>query len=336
MNVQNRILCMGFIVATMFGANLDEANLQASAIKGSPINRIAVVSVSPVLLPAPGRGEDLQIRVSAPTSGRKLPVIIFAHGNGMSSNDYAPLVNFWAAHGFVVIQPTFLDSKTIGVHPDDPRTPIIWRFRVDDIKRILDQLAILESSVPGLKGRVDRSRIAAVGHSYGGQTTAMLLGARIIGSDGRKEDMSDGRIKVGILLSTAGNGGKDLSAFAAKNFPFMNPSFTEMTKPALIIAGDKDFSRLTVRGPDWFADPYVLSQGEKCLATLFGAEHMLGGISGEGAVAATEENSARVAEVQRLTLAFLQSSLYPGNPAWPGARAALTDTPHPIVRIECK
>jgi predicted dienelactone hydrolase len=72
-----------------------------------------VVSVSPVVLPAPGRAVDLQIRVSAPTIGRDLPVILLSHGQGMSNNlsslnGYGPLVNFWAAHGFVVIQPTHL------------------------------------------------------------------------------------------------------------------------------------------------------------------------------------------------------------------------------------
>ncbi|MEU1628620.1 hypothetical protein ABZ746_25575 [Streptomyces sp. NPDC020096] len=104
--------------------------------------------------------------------GHRLPVIVFSHGVGRSMNDYAPLVDFWAAHGFVVIQPTHLDSRTLGLSPDDPRTPLIWRFRVEDMKRILDRLDLLEASVPGLDGRLDRSRIAAVGHSWGGQTAA--------------------------------------------------------------------------------------------------------------------------------------------------------------------
>jgi predicted dienelactone hydrolase len=101
-------------------------------------------------------------------------------------NGYAPLVNFWVAHGFVVIQPTFLDSRTLGLCPDDPRTPLIWRFRVEDMKRILDHLDLIEASVPRLKGRLDRSRIAATGHSFEAQTTGMLLGARVIDPDGQQ------------------------------------------------------------------------------------------------------------------------------------------------------
>ena len=41
-----------------------------------------VVSVSPVVLPAPGRAVDLQVRVSAPVTGSELPVILLSHGHG--------------------------------------------------------------------------------------------------------------------------------------------------------------------------------------------------------------------------------------------------------------
>jgi hypothetical protein len=62
-----------------------------------------------------------------------------------------------------------------------------------------------------------------------------------------------------------------------------------MTTPALVVAGDKDVSsHLTVRGMDWHADPYFLSTGLKCLLTLFGAEHLLGGVSGYDAVETTD------------------------------------------------
>jgi len=34
-----------------------------------------------------------------------------------------PLANFWAAHGFVMIQPTHLDSETLSLNPDGPTAP---------------------------------------------------------------------------------------------------------------------------------------------------------------------------------------------------------------------
>ena len=60
-----------------------------------------VISVAPVALPAPGRPVDLQVRISAPTTGAGLPVILLSHGGGPSNYlssllGYGPLVDFWA------------------------------------------------------------------------------------------------------------------------------------------------------------------------------------------------------------------------------------------------
>lgn len=297
----------------------------------------AVLSLSPLILSAPERGEDLQLRVSVPTTGNQLPIIVFAHGYGSSLDGYAPLVNFWAANGFVVIQPTFLDSRTLALSADDPRTASIWKYRVDDMKQILDNLDFIEDSVPGLKGRLDRDRIAAVGHSFGSQTTGMLLGARIIDPDGSLgDDMSDPRIKAGILLTPAGKGGKDLSPFAAEHYPFMNPDYTEMTTRTLVIAGDKDISPLTVRGWDWFTDAYTLSPGADWLITLYDGEHLLGGISGYLVTETSDENPGRVSAVQQLTLAYLHSALYPKDSSWAEARKKFNEHPNPIGKVEGK
>ena len=302
-----------------------------------------VVSISPVVLSAPGRAVDLQMRVSAPVTGRELPIILLSHGHGnswylSSLNGYSPLADFWAAHGFVVIQPTHLDSRALGLR-DAPGGPLFWRLRVEDMKRILDQLDRIEASVPQISGRLDRSRIAAAGHSLGGYTASMLLGARLTDpNDGMEVDMADSRIKAGVLLAAPGRGGADLSAFAAEHYSFfLHSSFAEMTTPTLVVAGDKDVSpHLTVRGADWHADPYFLSTGPKSLLTLFGAEHGLGGVAGYDAAETTDENPERLAAVQQLTWAYLRTALYPEDPAWPAARAALMESPNPLGRIESK
>ncbi|MER6817347.1 chlorophyllase [Spirillospora sp. NPDC000708] len=291
----------------------------------------------PVVLPAPDRGEDLQVSVSAPATGGALPVIVFSHGFGWSMDGYAPLADHWAAHGFAVVRPTHLDSRRLGLPADDPRTPRIWRLRVDDLKRVIDGLDALEAAVPGLAGRLDRDRIAVAGHSWGAQTASMLLGARVLDPGGVPgEDLSDPRVKAGVLLALTGRGGTDLSAFAAEHFPFMNPSFDGMTAPALIVAGDHDRSPLTTRGPDWFTDPYVLSPKDKTLLTLFGAEHSLGGVAGYEVAETTDENPERVALVQRLTTAYLRGVLHPDGTAWQEARSALENDPRPLGRLESK
>ena len=58
-----------------------------------------VISVRPVTIAAPSRGQDLQVRVSAPMTGRDLPVVVFSHGMTLTMDDHAPLAGFWAARG---------------------------------------------------------------------------------------------------------------------------------------------------------------------------------------------------------------------------------------------
>jgi pimeloyl-ACP methyl ester carboxylesterase len=296
-----------------------------------------VMSVAPVTLLAPGRGENLQLRVSAPTTGNTLPIIIFSHGNGQSLHTYGPLVNHWAAHGFVVIQPTHLDSRLLGLAKDDPRRPQFWRFREQDLTRILDELDAIEQTVPAIKGRLDRSRIAVAGHSWGAQTTSMLLGATHPNPDDNSVvNIVDPRVKAGVLLTVPGTGGANLSPFAAQNFPFMQPDFSNMITPALVVAGDRDKGAMSVRGPDWWREAYDLSPGDKSLFTVFGGEHSLGGISNYEAKETTDESPKRVAAVQQLSTAYLRSALYRGDPAWDEAVSALRAESDPQGQVENK
>ena len=304
-----------------------------------------VLSVSPVVLPAPGRAVDLQVRVSAPVTGGELPVILLSHGHGHSNNlsslnGYAPLASAWAARGFAVIQPTHLDSATLGLRDSgDPEAPLYWRSRAEDFKRILDRLDVIEAAVPRLAGRLDRSKVAVAGHSMGGHTASLLLGARLTDPrDGTEVDLAEPRIKAGVLLAAPGRGGDALSEFAATNYSFFaTTDFSTMTAPALVVAGDKDASaHLTVAGPDWHTDPYVLAPGPKSLLVLFGAEHGLGGIAGYDAAETTDEDPERVAAVALLTSAYLRSELCPGDSAWRSAREALAARPHPLGRAESK
>ncbi|MFF8026685.1 alpha/beta hydrolase family protein [Streptomyces sp. NPDC007896] len=303
-----------------------------------------VLSVSPVALPAPGRAVDLEVRVSAPVTGSDLPVILLSHGQGFSNhlsslNGYAPLANFWAAHGFVVIQPTHLSSRTLSLDPGTPGAPLHWRSRAEDMKRILDRLDVIEAAVPQLLGRLDHSKVAVAGHSMGGHTASLLLGARLTDpDDGTEVTLAEPRIKAGVLLAAPGRGGDAVTEFVAENYSFfLTTDFSEMTTPTLVVAGDKDASdHLTVRGPDWHADPYFLSPGRKTLLTLFDAEHGLGGVSGYDVAETTDENPERVSVVQRLTWAYLRTELYPGDSAWQAARDALRADPNPLGRVESK
>ncbi|MER6266793.1 alpha/beta hydrolase family protein [Streptomyces sp. NPDC001797] len=302
---------------------------------GGSDSTVPVVSVRPVTLSAPDRGEDLRVRVTAPTTGHHLPVVVFSHAMALGMDDYAPLVDFWAAHGFVVIQPAHLDS--LGLPPDDPRAPLIWRIRTDDLTGVLDQLDAVAAAVPGLAGRIDHDRIAVAGHSWGAQTASTLTGARVVDADGTAgESMTDSRVRAAVLLCLPGTGGADLSPLAVQHFPFMSPDFAELKTPSLVVAGDADQSPLTVRGPDWFTDGYRLGPGVTDLLTLFGAEHGLGGIQGSHDTRTTDESPERVAVVQQTTLAYLRTALGLDDDAWAAARLSPAEAGEPLGKIDSK
>lgn len=188
-----------------------------------------------------------------------------------------------------------------------------------------------------LRCRLDRTRIAVAGHSWGAQTASTLLGATHPDPDnGSVVDRKDARVSAGVLMAVPGAGGANLSQFASLNYPFMHPDFSTMTTPALIIAGDSDQGGLTTRGPDWWLDAYDLGSSPKALFTAFGGKHSLGGIPGYESRETTDERPERVAAIQRLSTAFLRSALYPGDLAWQETIAAMAGDSSPEGKIETK
>nr|MDT0656803.1 alpha/beta fold hydrolase [Micromonospora sp. DSM 115978] len=195
------------------------------------------------------------MRVSAPTIGRDLPLILFAHGHGQvnflnSYLGYGPIVDYLSSHGFVVIQPTFLDAMALGLRDaDDPDAPLYARARAEDMSRVLDHLDMIENAVPQLAGRLNRDKVAAVGHSLGGHTVGLLLGMQFDdpSQDGRKVSLADRRIRTGVMIAPPGRGGDALHDRVTELYPALNaPDFSTMRTPVLVVAGDKDLSgRLT-------------------------------------------------------------------------------------------
>ncbi len=234
-------------------------------------------SVNAVTLDAPERGLPLQMRITAPVAEAASRSFCCLTVTGRRSTfhrrmGYGPLANFCAEQGFCVIQPTHASSKVAGLPADAEGGPLFWRSRVADMTLILDRLNEIEAQVPWLAGRLDPEKVAAVGHSMGGQTVGMLLGARL--TDPQDDTgchcdchLSNLCITVGGAACRAGQWRKDLSDYAAKHYtaPYPIPDFSSMTTRTLVVMGDADENpHITVRGADWHADPYHLSPGAMC------------------------------------------------------------------------
>lgn len=300
-----------------------------------------IISVSPIILKAQNRPVDIEIRITAPISGENLPVILFSHGGGYSNflsscKGGSPLSDYWASQGFVVIQPTHLSSKTLKLGAETPGYPIFAVSRVEDMKVIIDQLDFIENSVPTLKGRMSRSHIAVAGHSGGGLTAAMLLGAHYTDDNGSEIYIPDNRVKAAVLLAVSGEGDKEMPAPWGKVDIVNSFRYTKMEAPALVITGDKDISPISSRGTAYYTDAYFRSPGEKTLLTLFGGEHMLGGVTGYDAQETTDENPERVQLVQEMSAAYLHSIFNPEHKNWQEALKKLEAAENPLGKIESK
>ncbi len=190
-----------------------------------------------------------------------------------------------------------------------------WRVRIADLHTILDNLGDILART-GLETRVDRERIAVVGHSWGAQTAGAVLGARVLDADGVPgEDFSHSAVPAGALIAATGTG-DTLTPFAAENLPFMKPDFSTMATPGLVIAGGKDQSQLSTRGPEWFTDAYHFSPAPKSLLTIAEAEHTMGGIAGERVAETTDEDPARVVLVADAVSAYLRAALGLDDTEW--------------------
>ena len=297
------------------------------------------VSFSSVTLDANGRPAPLQMRVLAPVSGDKLPVMLFSHGHGGSNylasmRGYGPLVDFYAAHGYAVIVPTHLSSRTLGLAPADEGS-LWWRSRAQDMHVILDRLAQIEATVPGLAGRLDHDRVVAVGHSLGGHTVAMLAGMRVVDPrTGETVDLREPRLTASVMMSPPGSG-DDLADWAAEHYPELGSTdFSAMTLPSLVVTGTEDRNERFAARPDWRADAYRLSPGPKALLTLNGGGHMLGGVSGYDAKETDDESPDRLAAVQRISWAYLRSQLVSGDPSWSTIKEEFRTSNDPAGAIE--
>lgn len=300
------------------------------------------ISISPVTLDVPGRPVRLELRLTAPIDGSGLPIVLLSHGHGPSlyipsKDGYAPLVHFLAEQGFAVIQPTHPNSKVAGFALDAPGAPLFWRERRDDMVATLDRLAAIEALVPPIAGRLDHHRVAVVGHSLGGHTASLLLGARLSAPEepARGADLSDTRIKAGVLLAAPGRGA-DLGEPMRSRAPGLAVDFATMTTRTLVVCGDSDVSpHLTTRGADWHADPFE-SPGADALLTLFGGKHGLGGVAGYDARETDDEDPDRLAVTQHMTAAYLRSAFDPSDSAWSDACAALDAQVSELGRVDRK
>ena len=126
----------------------------------------------------PGLPTDKPLRIyghaiaDAPmdTTGGAHPLVIFSHGYTLNPEWYSTLVEHYASHGFVVLAPDHVEADWLEA----------WAASVDrtiDVKRTLSFAAQLAAEGEWA-GTIDTSKVAVVGHSFGGYTALAMAGAQ--------------------------------------------------------------------------------------------------------------------------------------------------------------
>jgi predicted dienelactone hydrolase len=245
------------------------------------------------------RTKSLPTRVTYPLVGKDLPVVLFSHGAYSSKDLYAPIADAWARAGFVVIQPTHMDSVSLGV-ARGTSNPAFWPERLADMRFLLSSLKSLAQKIPALAGRVDGTRVAATGHSFGGMVAQTIGGASYFDpGSGQTVRNADTRVRAVIIMSGAGRFAPLLRA----------EDFAALALPTLVSVGTNDLKQdPTKSGYEWRKEPYdFLAPGDKYLLTLSGADHYLGGSVGRDDLPRDPNAAAYLAAFTDVSTRFLRA-----------------------------
>ncbi len=186
----------------------------------------------------------LTTTVTYPTAGGPYPLIVFAHGYQLGPANYHQIINAIAAGGYVVAAPSFplADAAVAGSNLDRGDIP----NQSGDLSFVITQLGGSAGSSGVLAGKIDASRVGAVGHSDGADTVLDL---------GYYPGRSDARVRAIAALSPDAMTGPGGSVGSA---------------PLLLSHGDHDSIVPYGNATSVFAQVHV----PRIFLTLIGGDHL--------------------------------------------------------------
>jgi len=265
--------------------------------------------------------KQLPVRISYPVGKTRFPVIVFSHGNGSKGDMYKGFTDYWASHGYVVIQPTHMDSTSLGFKTkrDNMKEMYQQMLQVTDTRRqdmsfIVDSLDLIETIVPDLEDKLDRTKLVAAGHSMGAATAMIVAGMTLLNPmDGYAETSDETRFKVLLMISDPGT-----MALMPKE------PWKGVRVPTLISTGTKDFSDVgstRINAPFKYKIPDSLTRSlsPHHYVLIEGADHYLGGLICRNDVPGPPQHEAlRIAAATSIT--FLDAYVKNDLNAWRSMR----------------
>lgn len=218
------------------------------------------------------RGRDVPIYVFAPVESGNYPVVLFSHGLGGSRLMGQYLGKHWAERGYVAVYIQHPGSDD-SIWKGKARAEIIdslkdavsienFILRVDDVKAVLDQLAVMNGDAGSpLFNKLNLDEVAMTGHSFGAVTTQAVSGQLLKnGTIG----LRDARIKAAVIFSPSSPMVKSEA----------ERSFSQVDMPWLLMTGTDDVVAIANQTVDSRKAVFkALPEGSKYQVVLNGAEH---------------------------------------------------------------
>lgn len=137
-------------------------------------------------------------------SADQRPLIVFSHGLGGSRERYAYLGKYWASQGFASLHVQHVGSDRQLWQGSRLTLPFRLMTAAGDdeaLARVADvKFALTNLLASKFGAQIDQSKIVMAGHSYGANTSMLLVGAKVERSASLPE-LRDPRFSAAILIS---------------------------------------------------------------------------------------------------------------------------------------
>lgn len=211
----------------------------------------------------PRRAQGTRDATPATPGSAGWPLLVFSHCTECFRFSFHSVTERLASHGFVVAAPDHVDNTRFDASASI--TNAFLAVRAGDISDVID--AMLDANDPrvpaSLRGHLDASRVAVLGHSFGAVTAGKVVEL-------------DARVKAGLLFAAPVDS-PFLNSGAAANVPrplswvlatednsisylgndFIRDNFTKVPRPNWLVevenAGHWSFSDIAGLGGDYLA-----------------------------------------------------------------------------------
>lgn len=217
------------------------------------------------------RNRNVPVTIHLPIREGAQPLVVISHGGGGTRDGLYSLAAEIARRGYVAMCIEHVTSNLDDIRHrmrngrlgfkdaliDCGNDMNARKNRPLDVRFVIDLADRLNRDDERLKGRIDLTKIALIGHSYGAYTTMVCCGVKPVGIE---DDLSEHRINLGIALSPQSGSGvfftKD--SFSNVSVPFVGISGTgDQTYDIASADERRDFFTLMPAGDKhllWFRD----------------------------------------------------------------------------------